>query len=356
VGGFFYWIPPGTVLGDGPFGNGWVPYCSGSLIHPRVVLFAAHCVVPQTSTQWSETVPPIEYAIQQGAEYYWTFDHDALPLDTVDKVKIDRIIVHPKYAPSQWPVELPGLGWASVDWDTLLWSTGGIPQPAPPDVALAILEEPVTSTFPDVEPVTLAPMGLIDDLLAAGDLVEGTPTRYYDPIVGSDLVLTEKDGSLLTVVGYGYCAAWWWQPDPGYTDYLDYPDCNFYPGFGGWTGTRRHVQTPFWNLIGESAPLHVEGLYIRTDGGMTDTEGNVLLGIGGIDGGDSGGPILWTDEDGHVYLIGVNHLTHSRRDYHVRVDVPATRDFIDGVLSAVDDMENPERFQRLGHQILLPDY
>jgi secreted trypsin-like serine protease len=133
----------GAMVADYP---GYGPYqvCSGTLVHPRVVLTAGHCTV-----DWEGT----------GVETFWVnFDPYALNEDTLHLV--EEVIPHPDY------------------W----WG----PTSNPYDVGVLVLAEPVK----DIEPANLPDEGLLEDLLDAGLLKHGAKRAKF------------------TAVGYGGLLEW----------------------------------------------------------------------------------------------------------------------------------------------------
>jgi secreted trypsin-like serine protease len=134
----------GAMVVDWP---GYGPYqvCTGTLVHPRVVLTAGHC-----TEGWEGT----------GVETFWVnFDQDALNEATL--LVVEEVITHPDY------------------W----WG----PTSNPRDVGALVLAEPVTD---DIAPANLPYEGFLDDLRKEGELNQG------------------KTKAKFTLVGYGGTLDW----------------------------------------------------------------------------------------------------------------------------------------------------
>jgi hypothetical protein len=148
----------GAMVVDYP-GIGPYQVCTGTLVHPRVVLTAGHCTV-----DWEGT----------GVETFWVnFDQYALNEDTL--LLVEEVIPHPDY-----------------NWG---------PTSNPRDVGALILAEPVTG----IDPAILPDEGFLDDLRDAGLL---KPKRG-------------EDRAKFTLVGYGGSLDWP-PPDIYYDDYRQF--------------------------------------------------------------------------------------------------------------------------------------
>jgi hypothetical protein len=134
----------GAMVVDWP-GYGPFQVCSGTLIHPRVLLTAGHC-----TDGWEST----------GVETFWVnFDQNALNKKTL--LDVEKVITHPDY-----------------NWG---------PTSNPHDVGILILEKPVKKR---IKPANLPNEGFLDQLLAEGKLRQGS------------------EGAKFTVVGYGGLLDW----------------------------------------------------------------------------------------------------------------------------------------------------
>lgn len=133
----------GAMVADYPGFGPWQT-CTGTLVHPRVVLTAGHCNV-----DWEGT----------GVERFWVnFDQDALNEATLRDVI--AVIPHPDY-----------------NWG---------PTSDPHDVGALVLAEPVT----DIAPAVLPEEGFLDRLHEEGLLNQG------------------KTKAKFTLVGYGGSLEW----------------------------------------------------------------------------------------------------------------------------------------------------
>lgn len=133
----------GAMVVDWP-SYGPFQICSGTLIHPRIVLTAGHCTADLEA---------------YGIETVWVnFDQYALNPSTL--LLVEEVITHPDY-----------------NWG---------PQSNPHDVGALILVDPVT----EITPAILPEEGLLNDLKKAGELRPG------------------PEGTKFTVVGYGGILDW----------------------------------------------------------------------------------------------------------------------------------------------------
>ncbi len=121
----------GAMVVDWP-DYGPYQFCTGTLVHPRVFLTAAHC-----------TDAVAEYGIQT---VWVNFDENAVEPSTL--LPVEQVLTHPDYA------------WGGSD---------------PHDVGLLVLAEPVQG----IEPATLPPPGYLDDLKKQGLLrTKSTGARF----------------------------------------------------------------------------------------------------------------------------------------------------------------------------------
>jgi hypothetical protein len=131
----------------------WFQACSGTLIHPYIVLTAGHC------TDWAET-----FGTSESTNVRVNFAENALDFsDSSTWREVEFVITHPDY---------------------------GGPRSNPHDVGALILKEPVL----DRTPATLAEGGLLNDLVKQTELREG------------------KEEADFVVVGYG--GTLHWPPSP----------------------------------------------------------------------------------------------------------------------------------------------
>jgi hypothetical protein len=134
----------GAIMGYYGDDWGWLPFCSGTLIHPRIFLSAGHC----TSGEYPEYIRV-------------SFDEDPTTLPEDQYLKVVAVITHPQY-------------------------DGFLPMSNNYDVGALILEEPVEG----IEPADVADEGFLDELRKAGLLRQG------------------KEEADFTVVGYGGTLLW----------------------------------------------------------------------------------------------------------------------------------------------------
>jgi secreted trypsin-like serine protease len=157
------------------------------------------------------------------------------------------------------------------------------PTSNPHDVGALILAEPVT----DIEPANLPSEGFLDDLRSAGELRQGS------------------DGAKFNMVGYGGTLDW---PPP----VISYDD-------------QRQV------AVSEYQNLHKKWLRLSQ---------NPAKGDGGTCFGDSGGPAFWTNADGTETLVSVTSWGDAlcvAAGFNYRVDIPDTLNFIDSLVTGLED-------------------
>ncbi len=237
--------------------------CTGTLIAPRVFLTAGHCT--DLFQSW------IDAGIVTLADFRISFGVDAL--DPGTWLEIDGLITHPDFAHTGFQ------GWAA--------------RPIA-DIGAVVLTDPVAG----VPMVPLAPLGLLDQLLAAGALTAG------------------PHGTRLAVSGYGVTNEWppianmgQWIVAPG----LIPPD-----------GLRRFADTLFQALV---------------PGWLVLSHNNAAFGIGGVGFGDSGGPAFWTAPGGasiQVALVSTGDPVLVSHGFYYRLDTPEAIGFIEAVLASVD--------------------
>ena len=148
----------GGIVVLGRPGSGIPPriWCSGTLIHPRVVLTAAHCT------------DPLEEIFDRVGHYRFVRVSFAVnALDNTTWHDVETVVSHPDFNHFQESGGPSGPGGASN----------------PRDVGVIILAEPIT----DIEPAPLPSLGFLDDLVEQG-LLENQGT---------------DGGTRLEVAGYG---------------------------------------------------------------------------------------------------------------------------------------------------------
>jgi secreted trypsin-like serine protease len=227
----------GAMVVQHPVHGPW-QWCSGTLIHERVFLTAGHCTDPLDA---------------YGIETVWVnFDEYALTEPMLD---VEAWITHPDY-----------------NWG---------PTSNPRDVAVLILEEPVTG----ITPATLPEEGFLKELKKAGELRRG------------------PEGTKFTVVGYGGTLDWP-PPQVTYDDYRQFAVSEY------------RALLKAWLVMSQ----------------------NQAAGDGGTCSGDSGGPAFWTESDGTEILVGITSwgdMPCVATGINYRVDIPDTLDFIDEVIDGL---------------------
>jgi hypothetical protein len=145
----------GAIMAYWPGEEGWVPLCSGTLVHERVFLTAGHCT--------------------------WHFDF-------LGKEPEDLRVSFAQEPYVGDPPSEPDPSWLGVG--QMIWHEGFVERAMviPHDVGALILAEPVEG----IEPANLPPEGFLDQLREEGKLRPG------------------PDGAKFTVVGYG--ATLYWPP------------------------------------------------------------------------------------------------------------------------------------------------
>jgi len=150
------------------------------------------------------------------------------------------------------------------------------------EVGVLILAQPVEG----IAPARLPEEGLLDGLREQGLLGHGS------------------DKAKFTVVGYGGSLNWP-PPDITYDDYRQYAVSEYRALLKAWL---RLSQNP-------------------------------ATGDGGTCGGDSGGPVFWTEEDGTEILVGITSWGDAScvaAGFNYRADIPETLTFIQSVVDSLD--------------------
>jgi hypothetical protein len=136
---------------------GPIPFCSGTLIAPRVLLTAGHCTfsLQRLMPVWNFMVEDVHISFDSD-DVYSDYDDQAIPAA--------EVITHPQFVPN------PGGMGIGV-----------------PDVGILILEEPAPE---EIQPATLPDEGLLDSLRVEGKLRQ------------------QGEAAMFTVVGYGTTLEW----------------------------------------------------------------------------------------------------------------------------------------------------
>jgi hypothetical protein len=249
----------GTVIAYDSMLDKIVPYLSGTLIHERVLLTAGHGMP----------------AIESGEVTLLGVSFD----EEVDMNDPSTWLPVTGFAYSHGPVH--GVGGEVLNIEGA--------DPKRTDIAVLILEEPITSIAPATLP---AAAGLLDDLKQDGLLQAG------------------PNGTMLTVVGYGRGLAF---PPPTQTPAIS-PD-----GYAH----RRVAQTG----------------YLGLNAAWLSTSQNLAAGYGGTLSGDSGGPVFWTDPDtSEEILVAITAWGGSLigNGFYYRID---TADSLAFIQDAIDSLE-----------------
>jgi hypothetical protein len=223
---------------------------SGTLIHPRVVLTAGH------------VTRDLENALKAGMPLEAlrvSFSPDAF--DRRGWLAVSAVVTHPDYG------------------------TDAVTNSIRNDIGVLILDRPVKG----IQPVTLAPVGLLDFLFKTGQLRDGDRDEEF------------------TIAGYGNGREFS-PPNPIERD-----------------GLRRFARCEF-------AALSSKWLTLSQNPG---SEG------GGLASGDSGGPAFWVDPDtGYRVQVAVTSwasVTRVGDGFYWRMDLMESHDFIDWILANLDD-------------------
>jgi hypothetical protein len=232
----------GAMVVDWP-GYGPFQVCTGTLIHERVFLTAGHCT---------------DAVEAYGFETVWVnFDQNAVHEKTL--LDVEEAITHPDY----------------------YWG----PSSNPHDVAVLILKKAVRGK--KIAPATLPEEGFLDQLLAEGELREGS------------------DGAKFVKVGYGGILHW---PPPD----IYYED------------ERRVAESEYQTLLKS---------WLRLSQNRATNDGGTCY-------GDSGGPAFWVDPDtGEETLVGITSWGDAQcvaSGFDYRVDIRETLSFIESVISDLE--------------------
>jgi hypothetical protein len=244
----------GAIVGLPRPGSGGSPVviCSGTLVHERVLLTAAHC-----TTRIEELV---DQGVPLDLAFKVSFAVDAFEEETW--LDVSDVITHPDY------------GWEQ---------SNGTANPR--DVGVIILDKPVEN----IEPALLAPPGLLDALLDAGELS-----------------VSEDGGTPLLVAGYGS------------TQEFPPPDTIRSDGMRRYASSEYRGLTDAWLVVSQ----------------------NPALDISGTSFGDSGGPTFWIDPDtGVSFVIAITSWGDANSlsiDFRYRADIPETQEFVDFIVEAVE--------------------
>lgn len=161
----------GAIMGYWPADEGWVPLCSGTLVHDRVFLTAGHCI-------W----------------YAQLFGYEPESV----RVSFDRE-PYGEHPPSE-----PDPSWLSVEQMIMHEGLGRGAMVIRHDVGALILADPVVG----ITPANLPDEGFLDQLRAEGKLRPG------------------PNGAKFTVVGYG-ATLYWPPPYPTWEDKRQFAESEY---------------------------------------------------------------------------------------------------------------------------------